>query len=492
MMKKVFIPIILIVILLFISCTTTEKLVIDGSIIKEMESDALSQLFDYHQFLRGNSPSNIRNGGYIIRDGERLLFTTTMTFDDGSETHYLQSLHLNQIGSLNTPNDLIAPLNGKIIGQKQNSLFFLNSDDNNTLYCLDLESFETKQLYDKALDEVHLFNNNLYVSTLIEGDFYKLELVRDKDNRYEIKPSLISLRSGLLIGVDYQNGYLTSFGDLRVVDLNSKSVKKKIVGGPYRDAQINASTLFYKKGDTLYRKSLTNNSEEVAFNVDVDQYNIWGTYLVATSASKGGIYLSRLDGSKVEKISDDIAKDLQILDHYLFYKNVLDNDSIYVIDLIDKTRSALLGSTLTDGGLKFVPVASNLIENNLKQYVSNVYQKTSLCEFYSSFKGKTPLFAQVNSDATISYFKYIDSSNDFDSVVVINSSYVPLGHYTDGSTAYRHDWLLTLFNLDFNEPALTIKAEGSPPTSIKTAEGDRVGLPISWHQKALEIIKELR
>src|SRR5690554_6327139 len=150
--KVVLLSFSLLLLLLFSSCSTTEKIVINEETLLKMESGFTQQLSDREEGLRGNSSSNMRNGGYLIVDGDNLYFTITMAFEDGSESHYLQHLLMSQIGNSSIDYDFVAPLHGVLIGLCNNSLIYIDKEGDSRLIAVDLESYTEKILFDAPVE----------------------------------------------------------------------------------------------------------------------------------------------------------------------------------------------------------------------------------------------------------------------------------------------------------------------------------------------------
>jgi len=483
------------VVFTFISCKYTDRIVIDGDVLRQMAFETEQDLFDHECDIRGNSPSNLRNGGYVLVDNGNVYVITQMVFDDNTKYYYLQHLFTKQIGSIDTPNDILAQLNGSLIGIREGSLFYLNKDDSNKLYVLNLQSLEQYPLFEHPLNSAHLIENKLYVSTSKEGDLYELEIIDSQNDFVEIREIPITLGGGSLIGITKESAFMVESSSrsslIRHVDLNKMVIKKKSYGGPYKESQLAGSWLFYVDQNTLLRQHINETQAVKAVNIPIGEYAICHSNLVFTGVDKG-IYLSYLDGSSIKKISDDKAVGINLFNNLLFYKNQYDNNSIYVIDLEDAfNRKSLLGETMTDGGIKFYLVdEAKEFSDRFDSFVLDVDSQLSPIEYYWQPVQGPILFAEVDENNKINYYHHIDddfSVDEVKSIVVITNFDEILGQYTDGFIAYRSDKKLTLFSVDNREPITTFTSFGRAPTEIKTGPGDRRGLSLSWHSKALEL-----
>ena len=129
-----------------------------------------------------------------------------------------------------------------------------------------------------------------------------------------------------------------------------------------------------------------------------------------------------------------------------------------------------------------------------KLFIDEVKESTSNRNIIQHKLGPHILFVDTRGDE-YQYFTHVDypfSPQDCNGIVVITNKDTVLGQYTDKRKAYRKDTVLTLFQLGDDKPILSDTTEGYPPIDIKSGEGDRFGLPISWHPKALSLIEKMK
>jgi len=483
--------------LVSIGCTGMDRIVIDGEAAQQMANRINDQLFDPEGALRGNSASNMRNGGYVQIHDKALLVINSMTFEDGSVVRYLQHLPVSQIGSTNARNDILAPLDGTLVGMHGRHIVYIDAADNNQLFSLDTQTFAVAQLLDVSVESAHMLGDTVYASTLGDGNLWSIQLVDDAEGLQLGLPQLVYRNAGDLVGVSQGIAYmLANTGGasvIRRIDIAKKMMAGRLVGGPYEDIQLAGSWLYYKQGTTLMRQQLVGGYPEKAFYQDVDEYAVWGHWLAATSTN-GGIYVSHLDGSALARIVSDGATGLQLLDNKVFYRNANDNGAVYVFDLVEGTRSALLGPTVTDGGLQFSTIQGqdlDLFAAAFTPFVTEVADKHSLGDqYWGDLQGEV-LFVEIPADGSpLLFHRHTDDAFTPDQVgalVVVSTVNTVLGQYTDGGIAYRQDAALTLFGPDDDMPHLTWIVEGRPPSEIKIGSGDRYGIPLPWDQKALDL-----
>lgn len=470
-----------------VGCTATDRIVIDGDAVLRMESALNEQLQDTESSLRGNTSSNMRNGGYVALEGETVWFTVDMRFEDGSESHYLQKLHRSQIGSINARDDLVASFDGIIVGSYGTRLIHIDKEQGNILCSLDTVTYELDRLFDVPVAHAHLHDHTVYVSTEGQGDLYAIELSQ------EAGPTLLYANGGQLVGISggmaFMLGSTEGSSVIRRFDLQRRMVAQRIVGGPYHDIQVSGSWLYYKDGLRLMRQPIAGGNAVLALHRDIMEYAVGDGYLAFTSP-KGGIFFSKLDGTGIVQLASDEGKGLQLIGSRLFYRNSHDRDTIYVIDLVEGKRTALVGETLTDGGMRFEMLQDRAYEEQYGTFVRAVSSKHSAKEQYLLPVPPNMLFAEVTEDGSIRYYRYVEDEFDPEkvkSLVVISFDPMPLGQYTDGGIAYRLDRKVTLFLPDHEEPLLSLGVEGRAPSEIKTSAGDRYGLAQSWYQRGLEI-----
>lgn len=470
-------------------CMSSDRIVIDGETALLLEQIINDQLWDNESALHGNTDSNMRNGGYVLSDGTDVWFTVSMRFEDGSAEHYLQHLLKSQVGSLNARDEIVAPLQGTLVGMVGTRLVYVDTGNGDTLSVLDLETYEQQPLFDQPVAHAHLYDRTVYLSTQGKGDLYLVEIPETGATR---EPALLYTSGGRLVGVSGGMAYLLGSTEgssvIRRYDLQRKMVAQRIVGGPYEDIQVSGSWIYYKDGQKLMRQMISGGTPVVAIHQDVDEYAVWGHWLAITDPD-GGIYVSHLDGTGIVRLVEDAGSGLQLADNMLFYRNKHDGGAVYAIDLVEGTRTALLGFTMTDGGIKF-DALDRTAGNAFDEFVLAVADKRSLNDQYWGSPLKAMLFAEIGSDGSISYYRHVDDTfapEEADAIVVVSTDATVLGQYTDGGIAYRLDRKLTLYTPGNDHPVLTFVTEGRPPSEIKIGSGDRRGLPLSWHQKALEL-----
>jgi hypothetical protein len=484
---------------LFIGCAHVDRIVIDGETALRMEHAINDQLVDIEFQLRGNTASNIRNGGYILEYEEMLYFIQEMSFPGDETLHYLQELPVAQVGSLTARNELIAEIEGTLIGFFDRFLLYLDHNNQETLTAFDVEQYITYSLFPEPLSGALLLDRTVYLTTE-NGDLYTLVLGIDVSDNPEAVPHLITEEAGTLAGVADGYVYVIAPPDnttIKQIDVNSGMITHRVTGNTYQAVQIAGSWIFFMHDNRLMRQPISGGPAVHATIQTVEEYAVCEQYLVFTSLS-GGLYLSHLDGSQIVKLSDDIATGLQLFGDRLFYRNAYDNQALYTIDLQEGVRSSLLGDMVTDGGIQFEQINQTEAEVFLMEHAATIEelakQQTSRELYTKTLSGPFLIIEIPPEGSTPTLFRKIDdyfSPDEAETWILITYKPVALGKYTDGSIAYRVDAILTAVNPETKEIFISCSVPGRPPSEIKHGKGDRYGLIMSWHQRALDMIQRI-
>ncbi len=479
--------------LIIISCNYTKPVIIDGAKAREIENRINALAFDEDLMVRGNTPSNIRNGGNLIMDDQNLYVIQEMEFND-DVSYYLQKIFTSSIGSLSVRDNLLTNLNGSIVALKDNTLYYVDHDSF-LATSLNLDTLEKKVLFKEPVSSFRVFDETGYISTISSKNIYTIRLQEEQEAK------LLTRMGGTIVGMNDQTLYTVENGEVEGVikgyDRKSGVQNFSLTGGPFLDAEISGSFVYFKDGETLRRLLLDNTCEcESASVLAADEYAIYGKRLVISAPSKG-LYLSNLDGSNIILLSEDKGKDIQLFDDKLFYRNEFDYNEWYQIEFSSESRSALIGETITDGGHKFIKSPDSLADAYSAFYelfVDSVRNIASNRNIAQERLGSNILFVDTRGER-YEYFTHIDysfSPQDCDALVVITNKNTLLGKYTDNTLAYRKDTILTLFRVGDENPLLSEVVRGYPPIDIKSGEGNRFGLPVSWHQMALSLIERMK
>ncbi len=489
---------VLLIFLVVISgCTQVDRIVIDGATAARMENHVNEQLYDSEYILRGNTCSNMRNGGYVLIERDMLYFIHDMPFPDGSSLHYLQELKLSQIGSLTARNEIIGTVHGVILGKYDRFLLYIDHDNDRRVTAFDLENYSSHTLSEREVSSALLFDRSLYMSDQESGTLSELILGITIHNELVFSSRTISEHAGTLVGITDGHAFIHDHVGNAVtrIDLESGSVVNRIVGDNYSAIQVSGSQILYKDGDRLMRQPVTGGAPTRASTRNVAEYAVCGHWLAFTDV-EGGIFVSHLDGSGIAQISSDNASGLQLVDNRVFYRNHHDDQALYTIDLIEGVRSAIMGEAITDGGVQIERIIGSeerLFSEAFKETVAELHGERTTQEQYRGPSREHVLFAEVShGEDEISFYRRIGtqfSVGEVDALVVIGYKEQLLGRYTDGGLAYRVDTVLTLFDPVEQTPLISWTVPGRPPSEIKSGEGDRYGLPISWHQSALDLMR---
>lgn len=473
-------------------CANVDRVVIDGEAAQRIGNMINEQVLDSEQAFRGNSAGNMRNGAYVLQEDRDIWYLHRMEFDDGSYVQYLQHLLVSQIGSVTARNDLLVPFTGIMAGIVDENLFFIDHDNGDRVSVLDLASLETAAVSEGGSDSLHLFDGVAFWSDRDSGDVWRWDLRMPDD------PAVVASEAGRLVGISGNTAYtIQPYSDGKVlnrVDLETGHVAALMMGGPYAEAEVSGSWIYYLSGNKLMRQKLSGGNAVSASMLDVSEYVLCGQCMAIVSPA-GGIFVASLDGSGITQVSRDPATGLQMAGDWLFYRNGNDLNRVYAIDLAEGHRSAMVGETLTDGGICFEPVPEDTAHTLAVEFGGQIEAARDIVSYGDQYSGNLSgdvLFAEIPYDGSPVVFHRLAgediAADTVGALVIITYDKTVLGQYTDGKTAYRMDTRLTLFEPGHPVPFLTWIVEGRPPSEIKHGAGDRTGLPLSWHQKALDLL----
>ena len=487
-----------IILLLFAGCSHVDRLVIDGAMALQMEHRVNDQLLDREYALRGNTASNIRNGGYVLEIQDMLYFIHDMHFPPDETIRYLQEMACCSVGNLTNRNEFITTLDGRMIGSFDRFILFTDERAPRSISAYDRQNNTTWHLFEEPVTGALMLDRTIYLSTEKE-QVYALSLGVDLTDTLDSHARLISDRGGTIVGVADGLIYLIDeqLESIIGIDARNGETVNRIIGGPFSDVQVAGSWFYYRDGTQLMRQPLAGGAVSRASIREVQEYAVSGHWLVFTSPG-GGIYASHLDGTGIAQISHDRASGLQVVDERVYYRNHFDDGELYQIDLAVGTRTALLGSMVTDGGIRFEQIIGereSLLLHRFTDTIEEIETTRTTRERYNGAISGPFLFVVLPFDGSpLQLYRHVDeqvSADEVGALVLIGHEETALGRYTDGTIAYRVDTVLTLFDPSSVEPLLTWKVPGRPPSEIKTGEGDRYGLLVSWHQKALTMMQEV-
>ncbi len=474
-------------------CNSTRPVIIDGAMAKELENRINTMAFDEASIFRGNSVSNIRNGGNLIIQDTNLYVVQEMEFDT-EISYYLQKIPFTAIGSLSQRNDILANLDGTIIATVRNDLYYIDNFTNLAME-LNLSSLEAKQIYSEEVSSFRIFDDVGYISSSVSNNIYSITLDE------HLSPTLLIENGGKILQIGQELIYTLEEGknDTVINGYNRVSGVKEFTleGGPFKEAEIAGAFVYFKDDDTLKRLILDDSCEcRDASVIPCAEYAIYGDKMVIASTDTG-MYLSKLDGSHIVLISEDKVHDIQLFDDYIFYKNEFDYNEWYTIQFSTEMRSALLGETISDGGEKFSE-ANPFIQDSYRQYyegfIDSAKKHVSSSNTTQTRLGTHLLFVDVR-DEIYHYYTLMEepfSAEECDGIVIITNSDTILGQYTDGDLAFRKDTILTLFAPGNDKALMSLTSEGYPPIDVKHGKGDRYGLATNWGQQALVILNKVK
>lgn len=475
-MSRIKIVLLSILVPLFLTSCITDKVIIDGEMALYLQERINEELVDDGSCPNGNTSANLINGGYLLEGEEYLYFINQMKFEDGSTYGYLQRLHISQRGSLIYDNDLLVDFNGQLLGFYGSNIIGL---EENQLLFMDLEEFYKEPISEASVKQAHIHGESLYYSDF-EGDLYRLSGEGEE---------LLIKGIGELLALDSCFFYTLLNGKLNLIDRTKMGVVKSLTGGSYETATFGREGLLFLEDGCLKRQTYASGEiREVLCGISA--YSREG-YILVTASTEGGVYLSNLDGTAKRRLSNDLAHSLLLFDGRLYYLNLYDSEAIYTIKIEDEVRSALFSETLTDGGLQFIRYGSEEEQSLLEAYLPFLQEvigkRSQYGERQLPYDGKVIFITQSGEF----YHRKGEeiALNDLFYLALITYYSIHLGTYSDGGQAYRVDTVMTLFVPFDPNPLLSITIRGFDPIQIKTGEGDRFGIPASWHPAALNLLE---
>ena len=467
---------------LFTGCMSSDTLIIDGEVAKELENRINALAYDEFHYLRGSPPSNIRNGGELLLFENELDIIEKMEFTEEMELRYLQQLPMQYIDSFFTQYDYVAEVNGPMVVRIGDVIYFLETYPKS----LNVKTFSTEKLTDIEATAFEFFEGIGYFSDR-NGNIFTFD---PEDG----KVSQLLFEAGRLLSIDSSRIYaLYNEQSIAVYDRTSLLEITRIHGGPFHDIQISGTYIFYLDGNTLMRHSLLSPEEvEKASVLEVAEYALLDHSLVIAGKEKG-LYVSYLDGTGIRKLSDDTASSIHLTPDIVFYRNGYDMDQWYAVRLSTGHRFAVAGETMTDGGIHFFPLSrekNSLAQSFFTDLILTLEAGKAPPGLTPIVEGSHPVFVDIRDPDTLKFFAYHNSytlPEEIDLIVTISEKKTVIGRYTDNYLAYRTDTILSLYTLSSPRPILTLIQQGLPPIEVKHGKGDRYGVPASWHPKALEI-----
>lgn len=478
-----------------LSCTSTNRTVIDEAAAIRIANYVVDTAVDEDEQLRGNSASNLHSGGYILLSNETVYYLHQIPFIDGTMLNYLQTIFASAIGNDHLEETVVSELDGIMAGIYDNRLYYIDRSNDWNITVLDLETFETVVLSTRPVDALQVFDGKLYYSYQDQSGLYCAAISGSWTEK------LITNVGGKLLSVSRTEalvyGECSSNRSLKLVSLEDGSVKATFEGHSFEKAQKVGSWIFFIEEEKLWRLSSETNILEQAVMMDtVGDYAIGHGKLVVADTN-GGVSIGKIDGTGMNLLTRDFAVDLAITNQYVFYKNSLDEHNIYAIDTDQSKRTIVQGDTKLEYG-QAIRMLNEAESASVKMYHGAFLQEalkleTSTKSYNQTLKSGV-LFAEfLQSEQEPVLYWIGEQQPSFQSsvgtIVTVEYEITSLGHYSDGGEARRLDTVLTVFSPDSLIPLFSVVVEGKPPSPIKYGEGDRLGLPRSWLQAALDLVE---
>ena len=250
--------------------------------------------------------------------------------------------HSNKFG-----NSVSNVLNGNLISEEDDWLYYIDYNDSCFVYRTNLKSGETERVLDVACDEICVFKNKLYAKCkeidkcLMTYDFFK----KQYSNNVSAGDRFISVGSGCIISCDNSNiyksydddvgsseeviysgnitkcamhndsVYFIESGNLFSMDIdgeNQKLLKKNV-----QTFSTDNSKIYYLSNKKLYSLDDDALMSDISMNV----INIYNGAIYFSNADDGGkLYSMNLDGTQIKKLSDFCAEKICVTPHKIAIK----------------------------------------------------------------------------------------------------------------------------------------------------------------------------
>lgn len=284
-------------------------------------------------FLLGNTPSNLYNGGYFCEFDGKVYFANAHDNDslyvmNADETACKKLLNTSVL-SINTDGHRIYySQSGKSSGQ---GLGFVRKTAG--LFSCDLHGNNSICYTQNPVASVTLYGNNLYYQNYIKKkgtSLYRIGTNR-KDN-IEISKDMIN-PSCILNGYIYcsgigDNNYINAF------DITNFTLQAFRAVNAYMPIYHSDGYIYYIDPDNHYslnRYDPVNDEYEVLADGRIDFYNLWGDiiYYQVSYGSSPALHRVSTDGTGDIILVNGIYKDLQTTTQYVYFRSYEDESLVF-------------------------------------------------------------------------------------------------------------------------------------------------------------------
>ena len=238
-------------------------------------------------------------------------------------------------------NSISNVLNGNFLAEEDGSLFYINYNDSNYIYRIDILTGQTDLILNISCREICILNGKLYAVSLDFND----ELIIYDIQTNEYKKANISKRC-LNINCDYivscdENGiyksymfdtsnltkeihtgdinkcalydeviYFIEYDNLYSIDLDGNN--QTLIRENVQNFTISNSEIYYVSNNQLY----STNSDKPIYDISLSAINIYNNTLFFSNEDDGGkLYSINMLTYEIKKLSDDVAEQICVTDH---------------------------------------------------------------------------------------------------------------------------------------------------------------------------------
>ena len=246
---------------------------------------------EYQNNFYGNSISNVLNGNFLAEEDDSLFY---INYNDSNYIYRIDILTGQTDLILNIPCREICILNGK--------LYAVSLDFNDELIIYDIQTNE----YKKANISKRCLNINCdYIVSCDENGIYKSCMFDTSNLTKEIHAGDINkcaLYDEVIYFIEYDNLYSIN------LDGNNQTLIKENV----QNFAISNSEIYYVSNNQLY----STNSDKPIYDISLSAINIYNNTLFFSNEDDGGkLYSINMLTSEIQKLSDDVAEQICVTDH---------------------------------------------------------------------------------------------------------------------------------------------------------------------------------
>lgn len=238
-------------------------------------------------------------------------------------------------------NSMSNVLNGNFLAEENNSIFYIDYNDSNYVYRIDIFTGQTDLILDIPCKEICILNGKLYaISSYFGNELIIYDIQTNEYKKTNVGEKCLSLSCEYIIFCDkngiYKNSMLDESkltkeiysGDINTCALYDQTIyfiehnnlysidldgnNKILIKENVQTFAINNSQIYYVSNNQLY----STNSDEPIYDVLLSSINIYNNTIYFSNENDGGkLYSINITTSEIQKLSDDIAEQICVTEH---------------------------------------------------------------------------------------------------------------------------------------------------------------------------------